>query len=97
MGALKSPRPDGLNPIFFQSQWDLIGDSVVETLMSCFYDPRKVVDLNDTLLVLIPKVDKPDILRQYRLINLCNVIYKTMTKVIANRLKGSMNALVAPN
>ncbi|KAF7843708.1 putative ribonuclease H protein At1g65750 family [Senna tora] len=30
MGALKAPGPDGLNPLFFQSQWDSVGSSVVK-------------------------------------------------------------------
>ena len=44
--------------------------------------------LNDTYICLIPKVISPQILFEYCTISLCNVIYKIVSKVLANRLKG---------
>ena len=51
---------------------------------------------NSTFLTLIPKeagVDTPD---KFRLIALCNAIYKIISKVIANRLKPLLPLLIIP-
>lgn len=50
--------------------------------------------MNETLVVLIPKVPNPDSLKQFRPISICNVIYKIITKLIASRLKRHMAYLV---
>ncbi|WJX67493.1 hypothetical protein P8452_51955 [Trifolium repens] len=96
MGSLKAPGPDGLHPLFFQSQWDIVGPKVCEVVREAFSNPEKIHSINETLLVLIPKVEGPSSLKQFRLISLCNVIYKTITKIIANRLQDIMPLLVGP-
>jgi hypothetical protein len=43
--------------------------------------------LNATFIALIPKVNKPQCFRDFRPISLCNLCYKIISKVIANRIK----------
>ena len=52
--------------------------------------------LNDTFLVLFPKVENPQCVTQLRPISLCNVGYKAISKAIVNRLKPILDKLVAP-
>ncbi|XP_057441172.1 uncharacterized protein LOC130733113 [Lotus japonicus] len=97
MGPLKALGLDGLQAVFFQSQWQNVGGSVTSFVEQCFVDPSLITRVNDTLLVLIPKVEAPERITQYRPISLCNVIYKMVTKIITNRLRKVMSDLVAPN
>lgn len=51
---------------------------------------------NDALLVLIPKVGKPEHITQFRPISLCNVLFKIITKTLVGRLKGVITKLIGP-
>ncbi|GKC80929.1 hypothetical protein Tco_1136646, partial [Tanacetum coccineum] len=57
----------------------------------------KSPELNHTIIALIPKVNAPARVNNYRPISCCNVLFKCISKIIANRLKDSLKRLVSPN
>ncbi|KAL4335056.1 hypothetical protein GQ457_07G000060 [Hibiscus cannabinus] len=56
-----------------------------------------MVDVNQTVIVLIPKIDSPTLMKHFRPISLCTVVYKTCSKVLVNRMKPLMSCCIAEN
>ncbi|KAL0428096.1 UNVERIFIED_CONTAM: hypothetical protein Slati_2984400 [Sesamum latifolium] len=94
MYPYKSPGPDGMPPIFYQRFWSIIGTDVVACVLE-FLHSHKAPQSFNSHLVLIPKCDKPEVVSHFRHISLCNVIYKIASKIIANRLKPLIPAIIS--
>jgi hypothetical protein len=62
-----------------------------------FFDTGNMSDeVNDTVLVLIPKKKDPEELKDYRPISLCNVVYKVVSKCLVNRLRPLLQDIISP-
>jgi hypothetical protein len=96
MESYKSPGPDGFQPIFFKTYWNIVGKDVWHLVSEAFstgvIDPK----LAETLIVPIPKVDVPSTLKDFRPISLCNVLLKTISKVLVSRIRPFLDKFVGP-
>ena len=95
MALLKAPGPDVMPPLFFQTYWTNIGTDVHQAVLSCLNLGAILKSINHTFITLIPKVNNLEKVFDFRPISLCNVIYKIMSKVIANHLKPMLNSIVS--
>nr|GEX66682.1 hypothetical protein [Tanacetum cinerariifolium] len=94
---LGQPGPNGFTAAFFKDTWDIIGVDVIKAVKEFFTNGRLLKELNHTIIALIPKVNSPARVTDYRPISCCNVLFKCISKIIANRLKDSLKRLVSPN
>ncbi|XP_072087679.1 uncharacterized protein [Arachis hypogaea] len=58
IGRFKYPGRDGLQAIFYQSQWDHLGPNLCSLVNQIFANPEKIEELNETLITLIPKTEQ---------------------------------------
>ena len=95
MYPLKASSQDGMPPLFFQHFWPKIGDEVTVTVLNFLNLGISPPKFNETHIVLIPKCKEPKKITKYRLISLCNAVYKIASKAIANRLKKILSAIIS--
>jgi hypothetical protein len=69
-----------------------VSDAILFSLNNVVIDKA----LNSTYIALIPKVRNPTSVTDFRPISLCNVIYKIISKVLANRLKTLLPHIISP-
>jgi hypothetical protein len=87
MGPLKAPGPDDFPARFFKRNWEVLRTGVMIGVWAFFAMGHMPRGINDTVIVLIPKKDSPEGLKDYRPISLCNVIYKVLSKCLVNCLR----------
>ena len=83
----KSPGPDGFNLNFVKESLEVFKDVIVEAMV-LFHDYGCIPKgCNASFVALVPKVRDPVNLEQYRPISLVGVMYKVISKVLAERIK----------
>jgi hypothetical protein len=87
MRSNATPGPDGLNAAFYKATWNWSKHDVHHLVTDFYTNSTLPADLNRTFITLIPKKPNPVIPQDFRPISLCNVIYKIISKSLADRIK----------
>ena len=93
LSSLKPYKALGMDELHF---WHILEPSIIEEVLTTFSTKCVPSYLNQTLVVLIPKRNGPEILGHFRPISLCTSIYKMISKIIVNRIRPHMQHLVSP-
>lgn len=97
MPGSKAPGPDGYTVEFFKETCAIIGDDVTAAVQSFFILGFRPKGLNSTILALTPKKIEAKEMKDYRPISCCNVLYKVISKLLANRLKSILAKCISVN
>ncbi|KAA3466419.1 reverse transcriptase [Gossypium australe] len=95
MDPRKAPGIDGIPGGFYREHWVTVGEDVLKFCRKALRDTKNIHKVNNTLLVLIPKFDNPCDMSNFRPISLCRVIYKIISKALANRLKAILSECIS--
>ncbi|KAK1283113.1 hypothetical protein QJS10_CPB21g01207 [Acorus calamus] len=82
---LSCPGPDGFSAYFFQLFWPTIKEEFVDALLKA---------INHTFISLIPKTKLAESFNDFQPISLCNVTFKTITKVMATHLQKGLSRIL---
>ncbi|PKU76814.1 Putative ribonuclease H protein [Dendrobium catenatum] len=89
-----SPGPDSFSFAFYQKSWHIIGYHLCLAVKYFFLSGCMPKGAKATVITLIPKGSHSSSFADFRPISLCNVFYKIIAKIIANRLKQIMPHII---
>lgn len=93
----KAPGPDGFTSKFFKALLNTVGKDLCNAVKEFFNNGKMLGEINTTLISLVPKCSIPIKITDYGPIACYNVVYKCVSKVLTNRLKGVLKKLVDEN
>ena len=97
MPSNKSPGPDRFPCEFFKMVWSILAHDFTVAVQFVFRYGFLPKGINSTILALVPKKNNSMEMRDYRPIACCNVLYKVVSKILANRLKVILPRIVSAN
>jgi len=93
----KSPGPDGWSIEFFIHFFDLFKRDLLSMVEAFKLSGSIHSYTSSTYIALIPRKEEPVSFLDFRSISLCNITYKIISKIIADRIKGTLEASLSPN
>jgi hypothetical protein len=96
IGSTKAPGPDGFTALFYKKYWSTVKDLVLNSVWDFFKRNHFLREQNHTFIVLVPKHIGAQSVSHFRPISLCNIIYKIISKILANRFKLHLHKFISP-
>jgi hypothetical protein len=93
--SFKSPGPDGVNMGFVKDFWPELRDDFMRFISDFHRNGKLSKGINSTFIALIPKVECPQRLNDFRPISMVGSLYKVLSKVLSNRLRRVMSSVIS--
>lgn len=93
-GTDKAPGFDGYNFKFIREMWDVVQNDISDFVMEFFNSGSSLRSVNITWVTLIPKIDHPESIDDYRPISRVGALYKIISKILSFRLKDVISPLI---
>ncbi|KAA3467369.1 reverse transcriptase [Gossypium australe] len=95
MASLKASGKDGYPAMFYKNFWHIVEKGVTKFFLEVLNNGKDMAEFKKkTNFVLIPKVEPPKNMGQFRPLSLCNVIYKIISKMVVNILRKVLNLCI---
>jgi hypothetical protein len=85
-GFARLNNPRGFSAAFFHSAWPIISDNVCEAVLEFIHHGKLLKEVNSIIITLVPKRKNPSSMGDYQPISCCNIIYKCIIKILANKM-----------
>nr|XP_009592378.1 uncharacterized protein LOC104089235 [Nicotiana tomentosiformis] len=89
----KAPGVDGFPNEYFTKHWE-VGNDICDATRQFFTTGEMHRGINGTAVTLIPKVQNPSHVKDYRPIACCTTLYKIITNVLTARTKKVIGGLI---
>jgi hypothetical protein len=93
----KSLGPDGFNGDFLKKCWPTISQDFYDLCQGFYEGNICMKSINSSHIVLVPKIDNPTTIGDYKPISLPNSSIKLLTKILSNRLQKVITKLIHKN
>jgi retron-type reverse transcriptase len=93
----KAPGPDGFNNLFFKRAWHIIREDFFKLSTDFFNHDVDLKSVNHSYITLVPKIDNPEKVSDFRPISLINSVPKMVANILANRLQKVATQVVHEN
>ena len=92
----KAPGPNGWPVEFYLAFFDILGPELLDLVETSRKEGRVTPSLNSTFIALIHKKENPSTFSDFRPISLCKLVYKLISKVVAQQLKPFLDRHISP-
>ncbi|GJV76710.1 RNA-directed DNA polymerase, eukaryota, partial [Tanacetum coccineum] len=95
-GSDKSPGPDGFSFGFIKRYWNMMKNDIFAAISEFFNNGDIPIGCNASFITLIPKIESPLVVNDFRPISLIGILYKIIAKIISCRIALIIADIVDP-